>query len=62
MAGTKDILLGNIRSGAALTIGQQVKLALMLSYPAILAQLSSVMMQYIDNRRNTLWQQSATRN
>lgn len=48
MAGTKDILLGNIRSGAALSTGQQVKLALMLSYPAILAQLSSVMMQYID--------------
>ena len=48
MAGTKDILLGKIRSGAALSTGQQVKLALMLSYPAILAQLSSVMMQYID--------------
>ena len=48
MAGTKDILLGYIRSGATLSTGQQVKLALMLSYPAILAQLSSVMMQYID--------------
>jgi putative MATE family efflux protein len=31
-----------------LTGGQQVKLCLMLSYPAILAQLSFVMMQYID--------------
>lgn len=45
---TKDILLGKIRNGGTLTTGQQVKLCLMLSYPAILAQLSSVMMQYID--------------
>lgn len=48
MAGTKDILLGSIRSGGSLSLGQQVKLCLILSYPAILAQLSSVMMQYID--------------
>ena len=48
MAGTKDILLGSIRSGGSLSLGQQIKLCLMLSYPAILAQLSSVMMQYID--------------
>ena len=48
MAGTKDILLGSIRNGGTLTTGQQIKLCLMLSYPAILAQLSSVMMQYID--------------
>ena len=48
MAGSKDILLGRIRNGGTLTGGQQVKLCLMLSYPAILAQLSFVMMQYID--------------
>ncbi len=48
MSSTKDILLANIRSGGTLSTGQQVKLCLMLSYPAILAQLSSVMMQYID--------------
>jgi len=48
MASTKDILLRQIRSGGTLTTGQQVKLCLMLSYPAILAQLSSVLMQYID--------------
>ena len=48
MAGTKDILLAQIRNGGSLSTGQQVKLSLMLSYPAILAQLSSVMMQYID--------------
>ncbi|MBR5175435.1 MAG: MATE family efflux transporter [Bacteroidales bacterium] len=46
--GTKDYLLGQIRSGGTLSGGQQFKLCLMLSYPAIIAQLSSVMMQYID--------------
>ena len=45
---TKDFLLEQIRNGGVLSTGQQVKLSLMLSYPAILAQLSSVMMQYID--------------
>ena len=49
MKGEKDILLEKIRSGGVLTGFQQVKLALFLSYPAILAQLSSVLMQYIDS-------------
>ncbi len=48
MASSKDILLGRIRSGEGLSFGQQLRLCLTLSYPAILAQLSSVMMQYID--------------
>ena len=48
MATAKDILLGKIRDGGALTGAQQLKLCLYLSYPAILAQLSSVLMQYID--------------
>jgi len=48
MTGTKDILLGKIRTGGELTTGQQLRLCLTLSYPAILAQLSSVLMQYID--------------
>ena len=48
MTGTKDYLLGQIRGGGTLTSGQQLKLCLMLSYPAIIAQLSSVLMQYID--------------
>ncbi|MBQ3766919.1 MAG: MATE family efflux transporter [Bacteroidales bacterium] len=48
MASSKDILLGQIRGGGTLTGGQQLKLSLMLSYPAIIAQLSSVLMQYID--------------
>ena len=44
----KDLLLGKIRSGAPLTSRQQLLLCLLLSYPAIIAQLSSVLMQYID--------------
>ena len=48
MTGTKDILLGQIRGGGTLTGGQQLKLCLLLSYPAIIAQLSTVLMQYID--------------
>ena len=48
MAGTKDIILSQIRGGGTLTGGQQVKLCLLLSYPAIIAQLSTVLMQYID--------------
>ena len=48
MASSKDMMLGAIRNGGTLTGWQQVKLCLTLSYPAILAQLSSVMMQYID--------------
>ena len=46
--GNKDILLGRIRTGGTLTSGEQLRLCLMLSYPAIIAQLSSVLMQYID--------------
>jgi len=45
---TKDILLAQIRNGGTLTTGQQLLLCLTLSYPAIIAQLSSVLMQYID--------------
>jgi len=37
-----------IRSGAPLTVGQQLKLTAQLSWPAMMAQLSSIMMQYID--------------
>ena len=45
---TKDLLLQRIRSGAPLSFGQRVRLAGSLSYPAIIAQLSTVVMQYID--------------
>lgn len=47
--GQKDRLLLKIRNGEEMTIGEQARLALLLSIPAILAQLSSVMMSYIDS-------------
>ena len=37
-----------IRSGAPLSFGRQLKLTVQLSWPAMMAQLSSIMMQYID--------------
>ena len=37
-----------IRSGGKLTIAQQLKLTVQLSWPAMMAQLSSIMMQSID--------------
>lgn len=37
-----------IQDGKATTLGQQLSLAVKLSLPAILAQLSSIVMQYID--------------
>lgn len=43
---TPDI--SHIRSGRPLTLGQQLRLTAMLSWPAMMAQLSSIMMQYID--------------
>lgn len=46
--GLKDELLGMIREGQQMTLGQQIQLAFMLSLPAILAQTSSMLMQYID--------------
>ncbi len=48
MAESKDILLGKIRSGQPLALGQQVRLTLLLCGPAILAQLASVLLQFID--------------
>lgn len=46
--GQKDILLGMVRDGLQMTLGQQIRLAFMLSIPAIMAQMSSMLMQYID--------------
>lgn len=37
-----------IRSGKPMTLGQQLKLTAQLSWPAMMAQLSSILMQYID--------------
>jgi len=44
----KDFLLSLIREGKPMSLGQQLQLTALLAVPAILAQLSSVMMQYID--------------
>lgn len=44
----KDDLLERLRSGAELPRGQQLKLAVQLSWPAIMGQLSAIVMQYID--------------
>lgn len=41
-------LMENLRSGAPMSRRQQAKLILHLSWPAILAQLSAIVMQYID--------------
>ena len=46
---SKDELLSKLRSGEALSGRDQLQLTLLLSVPAILAQLSSVLMQYIDS-------------
>lgn len=45
---TKDDLLLLIRQGKPMSIAQQLRLVLQLSTPAILAQLTTTMMQYID--------------
>lgn len=45
---TKDLLLDKVRTGGVMSLREQVTLAAILSYPAILAQLSTVLMQYID--------------
>ena len=48
MAQDKDMLLGFIRQGKHLSTGQRVRLTLLLCGPAILAQLASVLLQFID--------------
>lgn len=45
---TKDSLLDLVRSGRPMTGGQQLRLAVTLSVPAILAQISTIVMEYID--------------
>ncbi len=44
----KDDLLANLRDGNRLTLRQQITMIVRLSIPAILAQVSSIIMQYID--------------
>ena len=43
-----DRLLDLIRDGRPMTLRQQLRLTVELSVPAIIAQLSSIIMQYID--------------
>lgn len=45
---TKDELLRALRDGQPLTIGEQLRLVFLLSAPAMLAQLSTIAMEYID--------------
>ena len=45
---TKDILLAKIRNGEDMTLKEQTVLTAILSIPAILAQISTVAMSYID--------------
>ena len=44
----KDALLSMIRHGKPMTLGEQARLVMFLATPAILAQLTTTMMQYID--------------
>ena len=43
-----DALLARIRDGRSMTLGEQLRLTALLSMPSIIAQLSSILMQYID--------------
>ena len=45
----ENTLLEDLRKGKELSFRQQLLLVITLSYPAIIAQLSSVVMQYIDS-------------
>ena len=38
-SGKKDILLGMVRNGLQMTLGQQIRLTILLSLPAIAAQI-----------------------
>lgn len=44
----RDSLLTMIRSGQSMSLRQQLQLTAVLSWPAIIAQLSTIVMQYID--------------
>ena len=52
--GKTDYLLSLIREGKSMTLGQQLRLTAYLSVPAIMAQVSSIAMQYIDVRMQRL--------
>lgn len=43
-----EYLLSKIKTGEAMTASEQLKLVLNLSLPAVMAQITSIIMQYID--------------
>ncbi len=43
-----DLLLEKVRSGEAMSLREQIMLVILLSLPAMLAQLSNIVMEYID--------------
>ena len=43
-----NMLLAMIRNGQSMTLRQQVALTLLLSLPSMLAQITHILMQYID--------------
>ena len=45
---TKDSLLALIRNGSRMTLGEQLRLTVILSIPSIIAQVSAIIMEYID--------------
>ena len=49
MASKKDILLLRIREHEKLSTGEQLQLTALLAFPAIVAQLSSILMFYVDD-------------
>lgn len=53
--GKTDYLLSLIREGKQMTLGQQLRLTAYLSVPAIMAQISSIAMQYIDASMVAAW-------
>ena len=48
MAASKDLLLSRLRGGAPMSFGDRIRLSWLLGLPAILAQLSTILMEYID--------------
>lgn len=51
-----DHLLSHIKDGSPMTFSQRLSLTLRLSFPAMLAQLSSIVMQYIDAAMVVVWE------
>ncbi|MBO4427275.1 MAG: MATE family efflux transporter [Bacteroidales bacterium] len=48
MAAGKDLLLGKLRDGSPMNFGERLRLSWLLGLPAILAQFSTILMEYID--------------